>query len=190
MDIVEKKIYFQEDFLRYRNCEFNKNKAINFFQKFYMVVSNPGLFSILNHRYGIWISLKYSKSESDFLRNVLSLIYNLGKKLSIIWGNIVIQDLVPIGSGFYISNKGGVIIGAERIGKNCTVYSTVTIGIDRNTKKPVIGNSVTILDNCVVYGGINIGDYSIIMQDSVLSKSLPIGATAKGNPAKIIKNDV
>ena len=107
MTVDEKKIFFQEDFLRYRNREFNKNKAVSFFQKLFLVISNPGLFAIINHRFGMWVGLKNGTSESKLSSIALKLIYNLGKKISIIWGKIAIQDFIPIGSGFYISGSSG-----------------------------------------------------------------------------------
>lgn len=80
-----------------------------------------------------------------------------------------------------------MIIGAESIGNNCTIGSSVTIGLDiKNSNLSKVGNFVTICDNCLVYGGITIGNGSMIRERSILSKSIPDNTKVKGNPARLI----
>lgn len=51
----------------------------------------------------------------------------------------------------------------------------------------IIGEDVWIGCNCVIMKGVKIGNGSIIGAGSVVTKDIPAGVMAAGNPAKIIK---
>ena len=171
-----------KDIERYSSVE---DKYIFRVSKFiYLIFTNPGLFAITNHRFGQWILINFDDDKKKYMRYFFNIFYYLGKKISIVWGKIEINDTTPIGQGFFISNKGRVIIGAESIGDNCTIESQVTIGLDKG-KKPAIGSDVYISTNSVVYGDIRIGEGSFIKKNSILSKSVPDSALVEGNPARI-----
>lgn len=158
--------------------------VIRALKSIYLVLTNPGLFAIVNYRFGQWILLKFDSDNKKYIRYFFNIFYYSGKKISVIWGKIDIDDNTPIGSGFFISNKGRTILGAESIGDNCTIESRVTIGLDKG-KKPSIGSDVYISTNSVIYGDIRIGQGSLIRPDSILSKSVPDYVIVEGNPARI-----
>lgn len=55
--------------------------------------------------------------------------------------------------------------------------------------KPIsIGNNVWIGGGCIICPGVTIGDNSVIGAGSVVTKSIPQGVIAVGNPCKVIKN--
>ena len=182
-------ILLPEDFKRYHEKEFSNYPLIRLTQKIILMLSNSGLFAVVNHRLGFWTNQNSGVLSNGIARFSLKLLYHLGRKISLVWGKVYIFEHTSIGPGLYISNKGGVIIGAKSIGNNCTIGSSVTIGLDvKNSNLSKIGNLVTICDNSLVYGGIIIGDGSMIREGSILSKSIPGNAVAQGNPARIIPN--
>jgi serine O-acetyltransferase len=61
----------------------------------------------------------------------------------------------------------------------------VTIG-EKNNQRPSIGNNVELHANCIVIGGITIGNNVIIGAGAVVVKDVPDNAIVVGNPAQII----
>ena len=72
------------------------------------------------------------------------------------------------------------------VGKNCIIFHNVTLAA-KNATAPKIGDNVIIYPNCVLLGGIEIGDNSIIGAGSIVTKSFPKGSIVAGNPAKLIR---
>lgn len=101
-----------------------------------------------------------------------------------------------IGPGFMIGHYGAIIVNPNaRIGKNCNITVGVLIGlnhkIDDNGKSigfeyPVIGDRVSLGNNCKIIGGVTVGTESIIGVCSVVTKDIPPKSIAVGIPAKII----
>lgn len=60
--------------------------------------------------------------------------------------------------------------------------------MNHNPKSPpVIGNDCWICDDVVIYGGVKIGDGSVVAGNSVVTKDVPPYAVVAGNPARIVK---
>lgn len=80
-------------------------------------------------------------------------------------------------------------INAERIGDNFICYPHVVIGSKnlQNSKKPVIGNDVTIGTGAVIVGDIRIGNNVQISANAFVNRNVPDNAVVLGNPAMIIK---
>ena len=94
-----------------------------------------------------------------------------------------------IGPGLYLSNRGGIRLGAEKIGAECTILHSVTIGRDREGNIPTIGDRVWIGNDTVVYGKIEIGKGVTICGETVLGKSVPDKTVVKGKPGRIHKRN-
>lgn len=98
-----------------------------------------------------------------------------------------------IGKGLKIHHGQGLVVhGLSKIGSNCILRNSVTIGIkldkDGNyTKPPIIGNNVDIGCNSVILGAITIGNNVKVGAGSVVVKSVPDNCVICGNPARIIK---
>lgn len=178
------------DIERYHEYHYARRAAITRIKKILLVITNPGLFSIATYRFGCWISECFSSSNIKYIRYIFMVFFYFGKKISIWWAKSEIYDAMPIGPGLYISNGGGVIIGATSIGKNCTIASTVTMGMDLNGKTPRIGDNVVIGNNSVIYGDINIGNGVVVSENSVVSKTMPENVLVKGNPARIVLKNI
>lgn len=99
--------------------------------------------------------------------------------------NFIIDIHTRIGEGLQLAHPYATIINAESVGKHCYINHLVTIG-EKDGKRPVIGNAVTFHANCIVIGGITIGDHAVIGAGAVVIKDVPAHALAIGNPARII----
>jgi serine O-acetyltransferase len=83
---------------------------------------------------------------------------------------------------------GGIIVGADSMGMNCTVGMGVVIGTKTGTsKRPKVGNNVELAVGCKVIGDVTIGDNVIVAPNSVVVKDVPDNAVVSGIPAKILK---
>ena len=95
------------------------------------------------------------------------------------FSNCIILDYAP------------VIIGDHTvIGNDCKLITSWHKNENFNevkAKEIVIGKNVWITMNCIILGGVTIGDNSIIGAGSVVTKNIPPNVFAAGNPAKVIK---
>lgn len=104
-----------------------------------------------------------------------------------------ISTKLKIGPGLFFPHTVGTVLGAARIGKNCTIYQGVTVGaknidfVYNEKNRPIIGDNVLIAAGAKILGGITIGNNVIIAANSVVLDSVPDNCIIGGIPAKIIK---
>jgi len=112
--------------------------------------------------------------------------------------------VIEIGKNFAMT--GGALVAANRItigndvnlGANSTMIDTDFHPLDPIERRlnpqdaeaaPInINDDVFIGMNCLILKGVTIGQNSIIGAGSVVSRDIPPGVIAAGNPAKIIKS--
>jgi serine O-acetyltransferase len=107
---------------------------------------------------------------------------------------IEIHPGAVIGRRVFIDHGMGVVIGeTAEVGDDCTIYQEVTLGgtsLYRGTKRhPTLGKGVVVGAGAKVLGGFTVGDGAKIGSNAVVVKPVPAGATAVGNPARVIDND-
>ena len=105
---------------------------------------------------------------------------------------IEIHPGATIGRRVFIDHGMGVVIGeTAEVGDDCTIYQGVTLGgtsLYRGTKRhPTLGRGVVIGAGAKVLGGFEVGDGAKVGSNAVVVKPVPAGATAVGNPARIIE---
>jgi maltose O-acetyltransferase len=73
--------------------------------------------------------------------------------------------------------------------KNTIINSTHDIDDFYNVigKPVIIGSNTWITSNCTILGGVTIGSNTIIGAGSVVTRDIPSGVFAAGNPCKVIK---
>ena len=141
----------------------------------------PGLHAVLLHRlaHGCWnIGFKW-----------------LGRFISHIsrWvTGIEIHPAAKIGDRVFFDHAMGVVVGeTAEIGDGCTIYQGVTLGgtsLYKGEKRhPTLGKDVGIGAGAKVLGGFTVGDGAKVGSNAVVTKPVPAGATAVGNPARIIQ---
>jgi len=110
-------------------------------------------------------------------------------------GNVEIGDNTIINFNFIALDEAVISIGSHCfIGPNCSIY-TVKHSLcyeDRNlglmTAKPVsIGDNCWLCGNVNVLPGVTIGEGSVIGAGSLVTKDIPAGVLAYGNPCRIIR---
>jgi serine O-acetyltransferase len=111
------------------------------------------------------------------------------------WGRFItgieIHPGAVIGDHVFIDHGMGVVIGeTAEVGDGCTIYQGVTLGgtlLERGVKRhPTLGKDVIVGAGSQVLGSFTVGDGARIGSGAVVTKPVPAGATAVGNPARII----
>ncbi|MEO8122689.1 MAG: serine O-acetyltransferase [Burkholderiales bacterium] len=104
---------------------------------------------------------------------------------------IEIHPGATIGRRVFIDHGMGVVVGeTAEIGDECTIYQGVTLGgtsLAKGAKRhPTLGRGVIVGANSQVLGGFTVGEGARIGSSAVVVKPVPPGATAVGNPARIL----
>jgi serine O-acetyltransferase len=141
----------------------------------------PGLHALMFHRWshGCW---------TRGLKWLGRFISHLSRWLT----GIEIHPGAKIGRCVFIDHGMGVVIGeTAEIGDGCTIYHGVTLGgtsLYKGTKRhPTLGQNVVVGAGAKVLGGFTVGDGAKVGSNAVVTKPVPAGATAVGNPARIIE---
>ena len=105
---------------------------------------------------------------------------------------IEIHPGATIGRRVFIDHGMGVVIGEmSEIGDDCTIYQGVTLGgtslVKGAKRHPTLEAGVVIGANACVLGGFTVGAGARVGSGAVVTKPVPAGATAVGNPARIIE---
>jgi serine acetyltransferase len=118
----------------------------------------------------------------------LRMLLAIGRAIAFIAAKCDIAAATIIGPGVYLSDRGYLILGPQRIGSGTLIHDRVTVGVRAGDEaRPAIGENVWIGSDCVIYGALTIGDGATILPGTVLSMSIPARAVAGGNPATIIR---
>ena len=97
------------------------------------------------------------------------------------WESIEIGDNTLIGANCKIMDSDlHPLDAAERNANNLDKVKTAPI---------VIGKNCFIGCNCLILKGVTVGDGAVIGAGSVVTKNIPAGAVAAGNPAVILRSE-
>ncbi|MDD2884980.1 MAG: serine O-acetyltransferase [Dechloromonas sp.] len=103
---------------------------------------------------------------------------------------IEIHPGASIGRRFFIDHGMGVVIGeTAEIKDDVTLYHGVTLGgtsWNKGKRHPTLENGVVIGAGAKVLGPITIAAGAKVGSNAVVTKPVPAGATAVGNPARIL----
>jgi serine O-acetyltransferase len=107
---------------------------------------------------------------------------------------IEIHPGAQIGHGVFIDHGMGIVIGETAVvGDGSTIYQGVTLGGTSTVKgmkrHPSLGRNVIVGAGAKVLGGFAVGDDARIGSNAVVVKEVPAGATAVGNPARILHKE-
>ena len=140
----------------------------------------PGLHALVLHRWSHRCWTGGFKWLGRFLSHV-------GRFLT----GIEIHPGAQIGRRVFIDHGMGVVIGeTAEVGHDCTIYQGVTLGgtsLSKGAKRhPTLSRGVIIGANAQVLGGFVVGEGARVGSNAVVVKPVPAGATAVGNPARIL----
>jgi serine O-acetyltransferase len=140
----------------------------------------PGLHALVIHRaaHACW------RGGFRWLGRFLS---HIGRFLT----GIEIHPGAQIGRRVFIDHGMGVVIGEmAEVHDDCTIYQGVTLGgtslVKGAKRHPTLERGVIVGANACVLGGFNVGAGARIGSLAVVTRPVPAGATAVGNPARII----
>ena len=140
----------------------------------------PGLHALIWHRRAKWLSAHGLHVAGRFMSH-------LGRFFT----GIEIHPGATIGRRVFIDHGMGVVIGEmAEIHDDCTIYQGVTLGgtsLQKGAKRhPTLEAGVIIGANASVLGGFTVGAGARVGSGAVVTRPVPAGATAVGNPARII----
>ena len=141
----------------------------------------PGIHALIFHRIGHWL-------WGHRLRWLARFTAHISRFLT----GIEIHPGATIGRRFFIDHGMGVVIGETAlIGDDVTLYHGVTPGgtsWNKGKRHPTLEDGVVIGAGAKVLGPITISAGAKVGSNAVVTKPLPAGATAVGNPARILDN--
>ncbi|MFA7578879.1 serine O-acetyltransferase [Castellaniella sp.] len=148
--------------------------------RFEILTCYPGLHAILIHRlaHRLWRAGWYWAGR---------FVSHLGRLLT----GIEIHPGARIGRRVFIDHGFGVVIGeTAEVGDDCTIYQGVTLGGTRlykgEKRHPTLEEGVVVGAGAQILGGFVVGAHARVGSNAVVIKPVPAGATAVGNPARII----
>jgi serine O-acetyltransferase len=140
----------------------------------------PGLHAIILHRWAHHCWHNGFKWPGRFISQIART-----------WTGIEIHPGATIGRRVFIDHGFGVVIGeTAEVGDDCTIYQGVTLGgtsLNKGAKRhPTLARGAIIGAGAKVLGGFTVGEGAKIGSNAVVVKEVPPGATAVGNPARIV----
>jgi serine O-acetyltransferase len=142
---------------------------------------------------GFRYTFLFRKAQQHKKYSLMGIFYRILKRRYRFKYGYEIDLGAQIGEGFYLSDHcGTVIIGPIKMGKNCNIAHSVTIG--RTIKDGKIGHA-TLKDNVwigtgsVLVGSITIGNNVLIAPNSYVNIDIPDNSLVIGNPAVIHKRE-
>jgi maltose O-acetyltransferase len=102
----------------------------------------------------------------------------VGKNVGLADVHMLAYAPISIGDGCSFSFRNMLITSTHDINNFSTVIA----------KPIVIGRNVWITTNVTVLPGVTIGDGTVIGAGSVVTKDIPAGVFAAGNPCRVVKN--
>lgn len=97
-----------------------------------------------------------------------------------------------IGPGLMIPHDGHVVLGPVRVGRNCTISHSVTLGQGlqgdgpAHEDTPVLGDRVWVGPGAVIAGPIQVGSDASIGANSVILRDVPPRGVVLGVPARLL----
>jgi serine O-acetyltransferase len=144
----------------------------------------PGLHALVLHRRAHWCWRHGFKWLGRFVSHIARFLTG-----------IEIHPGAVIGEQVFFDHAMGVVVGeTAEIGDGCTIYQGVTLGgtsLYKGAKRhPTLGRNVVVGAGAQVLGGFTVGDGAKVGSNAVVTKPVPEGATAVGNPARIIQAEI
>ncbi len=141
----------------------------------------PGLHALILHRRAHWCWTHGLKWMGRFISHCTRFLTG-----------IEIHPGAQIARKVFIDHGMGIVIGEmAEIGEGCTIYQGVTLGgtalVKGAKRHPTLEPGVIIGANACVLGGFTVGAGARVGSGAVVTKPVPAGATAVGNPARIIE---
>ena len=123
-----------------------------------------------NPRMAPVVMLRLSEFFYERRLGVLSKLFSM---FNVVIFGIEVSPKVSIGGGLFLPHTVGTVLGAARIGDNCTIMQGVTLGANdtdlgfTESQRPVIGNHVLIGAGAKVIGGVDESASEVLLPDAI-----------------------
>jgi serine O-acetyltransferase len=147
-------------------------------------LKEQSLWAIWVYRFG----RRVDRLSPGFLKRILLLAYWLLFRVVETVTGISLPKSCVIGKGLRIWHFGCIFINPDAvIGENCTLRQGVTIGNrHEDGGSPVLGDEVDLGAYAQILGDVRVGNRCRIGAMAVVLTNIPDGATAVGQPARIV----
>ncbi|AOA58460.1 serine O-acetyltransferase [Acinetobacter larvae] len=146
---------------------------------FEVLSTYPGIHALMMHRVAHRLWRKECKTSARILSSFNRMVTG-----------IEIHPGAEIGKRFFIDHGMGVVIGeTAKIGDDVTLYHGVTLGgttWNKGKRHPTLEDGVVVGAGAKILGPFTVGAGAKIGSNAVVTKAVPAGATAVGNPARFI----
>lgn len=147
---------------------------------FEVLTCYPGL-------HALWVHRAAHACWTHGLKWLGRMLSHIGRFLT----GIEIHPGASIGRRVFIDHGMGVVIGEmAEVHDDCTIYQGVTLGgtalVKGAKRHPTLERGVIIGANACVLGGFTVGAGARVGSGAIVTKPVPAGATAAGNPARIL----
>jgi maltose O-acetyltransferase len=132
----------------------------------------------------------------DFIKRLVCKSFNMPVTTTFNEGFYCSAPIIQVGNNVGLADTFILAYAPVIIGDNCSFSfrnMIITSTHDLNdfstviAQPVIIGNNVWITTNVTILPGVVIGDNAVIGAGSVVSKSIPSGVFAAGNPCKVIR---
>ncbi|TCM64476.1 serine O-acetyltransferase [Acinetobacter calcoaceticus] len=147
-----------------------------------VLTTYPGIHALIMHRVAHELWIKNCKTPARVLSS-----------FSRFATGIEIHPGAKIGQRFFIDHGMGVVIGeTAEIGNDVTLYHGVTLGgttWNPGKRHPTLEDGVVVGAGAKILGPFTVGKNAKVGSNAVVTKAVPEGVTAVGNPARFIFKD-
>lgn len=145
-----------------------------------VIFSYPGFHAVGMHRVAHWLWNKKWRALARFWAHLARLLTG-----------IEIHPGAKIGQRLFIDHGMGVVVGeTAEICDDVTLYQNVTLGGkggDQPGKRhPTVKNGVMIGAGAQILGAITLGEKAMVGAGALVTRDVPAGCTAVGNPARLV----
>ena len=146
--------------------------------------SEQSLWAVWVYRFGRRVDARPRGFKRYGLTKIYWFLYRVVETVT----GISLPKEAKVGPGIRIWHFGGVFINPQSaIGTNCTIRQGVTLGNRvEGGPCPVLGDGVELGAYAQILGGVHLGDGCRVGAMAVVLENIPAGATAVGNPARIV----
>ena len=149
---------------------------------FEVLTTYPGIHALIMHR----VAHELWENECKTSARILSSFSRFAT-------GIEIHPGAKIGRRFFIDHGMGVVIGeTAEIGDDVTLYHGVTLGgttWNKGKRHPTLADGVVVGAGAKILGPFIVGKNAKVGSNAVVTKAVPEGVTAVGNPARFISKD-
>lgn len=142
-----------------------------------------GFWCLFVHRFGNW-----RMGQPKLIRAPSTVIYWVLFKLVEWFCGMSVWYPVRLGRRVRIWHHSGIIVSARHIGDDVQLRQNTTMGIartDRLGELPIIEDGVDIGAGAVIVGPVLVGQGARIAAGALVTRDVPAGGLAIGNPAQI-----